>query len=185
MPRNSNITKRIHHTKEDYEQALLLRDQGVRIIEISKKLLINFGTIWTWLNTSSKPRCISDAWKKTSKEKTGNLGKHAKRNKIYLEQLTKLEQAYLLGTYLGDGNSHKGFDLQVKDMDFATYVAELISKVSGTQAKAVPYERKREYGIEKGFRVRLSRYDLKDWLELVLIFSSLIAVFTQMTIVPN
>lgn len=143
----------------------MLRQQGLKHIEISNKLDINIHTIQSWFYLSNKPRCISEAWKKTCKERARNLGEHAKRSQIYLKELTKPEQAYLLGTYMGDGNSYRGFELQVKDINFATYIAELISKVSKTQTKAEKYERKREWGIERGFRVRLSRYDLKDWLE--------------------
>lgn len=154
------------HTKEEYEKALLFRKQGKTHLSISNELNINIHTIQSWFYLPHKPHCISKTWKEFNKRRAKNLGKHIERNPIDVEGLTKPEQAYLLGAYLGDGNSYNGFDMQVKDINFAAYVAELISKVSKTETTAIKYERIRKRGIEKGFRVRVSNLNLKDWLEL-------------------
>lgn len=96
-----------------------------------------------------------------------NLGEYIERKPIYPKNLTNHEQAYLLGVYLGDGNSYNGFDMQVKDFELAEHTACLLSKITKSKIVPKPYLRIRtnHKTNEIGFRVRVCSYNLKDWLE--------------------
>jgi hypothetical protein len=96
-----------------------------------------------------------------------NFGKYSIRKDIFLDRLTNYEKAYLIGAYIGDGNSYDGYDMSVKDKEFAIYVSELLQKL--TSREIIPkhysrYRKDRKYN-EEGYRVRLSSYSLKLWLE--------------------
>lgn len=94
-----------------------------------------------------------------------NLGKYSERIPICIDNMTKNERAYLIGAFLGDGCSYDGFDMQVKDKEFADYVALLISKITAKNIKAKKYSRIRQNFIEIGYRVRASNKNLEEWFE--------------------
>ena len=98
-------------------------------------------------------------------DRAKNLGRYTERVPICIDNLTKTERAYLIGAFLGDGCSYDGFDMQVKDKEFADYVASLISKITAKNITAKKYSRIKRNPIEIGFRVRVSNKNMKEWLE--------------------
>jgi len=98
-------------------------------------------------------------------DRAKNLGKYSMRIPICIDNLTKTERAYLIGAFLGDGCSYDGFDMQVKDKDFADYVASLISKITAKNIIAKKYSRIRQNFIETGYRVRASNKNLEAWFQ--------------------
>lgn len=158
--------KHKQYTKEQYNKVFQLYNSGLKLKEIVKKTGINKATILGWLYCDVKPYCISEKWKKRCENIKDNLGKYVERHKIFPENLKVCEKAYLFGVAMTDGNTYNGFDMQVKDKDFADYVAGLLSKITTKDIISKYYERIRENRLlEKGYRVRVGSRELKEWLE--------------------
>lgn len=157
--------KHNQYTEEIYEKAISL-NKSKKINEIAKELGVPIRTLCNWFIGAHKPKCISKKWNEWNKRRHSNLGKFSQRISIYPNKLKEYEKAYLLGVYIGDGNSSDGFDLQVKDFNFAGYVANLLSKICQRNIKPNKYLRLHKSGRnEIGYRVRIVRKKLKIWLE--------------------
>ena len=156
------------YTKEQYKNALKLKS-NLKRKEIAEKLNINPHTLDTWFYWNKKPHCLSPLWKRRNMLTIKNLGNYSIPKKIDIPKLKNSpELAYLIGVYLGDGNSYEGFDMVTIDYEFANKVAGILTKISGRMIEPKHYKRLHKDGRrEEGYRVRLSSVLLKKYLERV------------------
>ncbi len=142
------------YNKKDFNKVKRLYKQKQNYLEVSRLTGINAETIRQWIIKDFPPK------------KCGNFNP----KKIYLENATKYELAYLLGTYIGDGSSNAGFLLDSIDYEYCFEIKKIIDKITNTNQKIKYYENlnKQCFGYiytEKKYRIMIKRKLLKIWLE--------------------
>ena len=143
---------------KDWKRIERLSKNGISLPLMSKKTKIPYQTVYNWIKRGERP--YSYEHPRTSPV--------LQQRPIYPERLTFEEKAYLLGVLYGDGCSYSGFELNVKDKDFANEVARILSKLVGKKIipkyYEYPHQLEKYTYIEKTYRVGSKQKKLKEWL---------------------